>query len=384
MLELDIIGAWDARAVNLDQEEADRNVYEFDLTLWNLLSTLAKERPDDAASQFSLGMDTVQKLSLATPSQLEALASGVLISFKLETAEQNIITRLSGDYDPVVFINHSVDEFDAAYWLLFNRVASRDPEMAKEVFGVSRELAELVAKATDSQLRHMSGTTVTHFTLRFAPSIIEEILDDSREELTHPVLKNCNSLYRDVGGGDEHWQLWYIGSLGYSSTHGPCWVHHKNHHDRDWPDLQTGQTALPDLERDGYTLERKSRTFRGGATLIHSHTSKIQASLLMQLYFNIGGEAVLRSVNIKALNKAFRMYHAIRKEVPGMKGARWAPFDITDAWCLASELRSGDAMLEVCDNCKCTYFTSVNQRTCVECPFCKEQGRHGGGEKECA
>ncbi len=42
MLELDIIGAWDARAVNLDQEEADRNVYEFDLTLWNLLSTLAK------------------------------------------------------------------------------------------------------------------------------------------------------------------------------------------------------------------------------------------------------------------------------------------------------------------------------------------------------
>ncbi|EAR4036461.1 regulator, partial [Salmonella enterica subsp. enterica serovar Heidelberg] len=25
-----------------------------------------------------------------------------------------------------------------------------------------------------------------------------------------------------------------------------------------------------------------------------------------------------------------------------------------------------------------------NQRTCVECPFCKEQGRHGGGEKECA
>lgn len=24
MLELDIIGAWDARAVNLDQEEADR------------------------------------------------------------------------------------------------------------------------------------------------------------------------------------------------------------------------------------------------------------------------------------------------------------------------------------------------------------------------
>ncbi|AMY86152.1 hypothetical protein AW51_23615 (plasmid) [Salmonella enterica subsp. enterica serovar Anatum str. USDA-ARS-USMARC-1736] len=96
-------------------------------------------------------------------------------------------------------ICNSADEFDAAYWLLFNRVASRDPEMAKEVFGVSRELAELVAKATDSQLRHMSGTTVTHFTLRFAPSIIEEILDDSREELTHPVLKKLQQSLQGRG-----------------------------------------------------------------------------------------------------------------------------------------------------------------------------------------
>ncbi len=215
MLEMDIIGAWDIRAVNLDQEEADRNVYEFDLTLWSLLRTLAKERPQDAATQFSLGTSTIHNLSLATSSQLKALASGVLISFKLKTSEQNIITRLTGDYDPIVFINHSIDEFDAAYWLLFNRVASKDSEMAKEVFGVSQELAELVSKATDSQLRHMSGTTVTHFSLRFAPSIIEEILDDSRENVTHRYSKNFNSLCRDVGGGDEHWQLWNIGSMGH-------------------------------------------------------------------------------------------------------------------------------------------------------------------------
>ncbi|WP_399478080.1 transcriptional regulator [Xenorhabdus griffiniae] len=161
------------------------------------MCTLAKKRPEDAATQFSLGMDIVHKLVLATPSQLEALASGVLTSFKLETSERNIISRLTEDYDPVVFINHNVDEFDAAYWLLFNRVALRDPEMAKEVFGVSRKLAELVAQATDSQLRHMSVTTVTHFTLRFAPSIIEEILDDNRNEVTHPVLKKLQqSLQR--------------------------------------------------------------------------------------------------------------------------------------------------------------------------------------------
>ncbi|EBZ8787132.1 TPA: transcriptional regulator, partial [Serratia marcescens] len=47
--------------------------------------------------------------------------------------------------------------------------------------------------------RHMSGTTVTHFTLRFAPSIIEEILDDSREELTHPVLKKLQQSLQGRG-----------------------------------------------------------------------------------------------------------------------------------------------------------------------------------------
>lgn len=154
--------------------------------------------------------------------------------------------------------------------------------------------------------------------------------------------------------------------------------------------IETGLTykqvrrLYKDLENGGFILERKSRAFRGGATLIHSHTSKMQASLLMQLYCNIGGEDVLRSVNIQALNKAYRMYHAIRKEVPGMRGMKWTPFDITDAWCLAQELRSGDAMMEDCRICRCTYFTSVNQRTSVECPFCKDHGRYRADERESA
>ncbi|MEK9497166.1 transcriptional regulator [Photorhabdus sp. P32] len=199
MLELDIIEAWDIKAANLDQEEADKNVYEFDLTLWNLLGALAKERAEDTSSQFSLNAEIVNRLASATALQFEALASGVLISFKLETPEQTIISHLSGEYDPIVFIHKTIDEFDAAYWLLLNRVAVKDVDMAKEVFGVSRELATLVAHSTDSQLRHMSATTVTYFTLRFAPSIVEEILDDSWNELTHPVLKKLQQSLQGRG-----------------------------------------------------------------------------------------------------------------------------------------------------------------------------------------
>ena len=40
----------------------------------------------------------------------------------------------------------------------------------------------------------------------------------------------------------------------------------------------------------------------------------------MQLYSNIGGSSVVRSINVAALGKAFRMYHAIRKEIPGLNG----------------------------------------------------------------
>lgn len=30
-------------------------------------------------------------------------------------------------------------------------------------------------------------------------------------------------------------------------------------------------------------------------------------------------------------------------------------------------------MMETCRHCQCTYFTSVDQRTLVECPLCREQ-----------
>ncbi|QBB14602.1 FlhC family transcriptional regulator [Edwardsiella piscicida] len=161
--------------------------------------------------------------------------------------------------------------------------------------------------------------------------------------------------------------------------------------------IETGLTykqvrrLCKDLERDGFSIERKSRAVRGGATIIQSNNDKIQASILMQLYCNIGTIAIVtRSIEIAALDKVFRIYHAIRAEVPGMKGAKWTPLDITDAWCLASELRSGEGMLEECNKCKCTYYTSVNQRTSVDCPFCKESTKSADInksiilEKECA
>lgn len=124
------------------------------------------------------------------------------------------------------------------------------------------------------------------------------------------------------------------------------------------------------LVKEGHEIKRKSRTVRGGGTLIKNHVSKIQASILMASYYNFGGREVFRSINIDALIKAFTMYNGIIEEMQERINANWFPFDISDAWSLALELRDANAMLEFCDTCKCAYFTSVNQDSLIECPFC--------------
>ncbi|MCG3760916.1 regulator [Vibrio cincinnatiensis] len=152
--------------------------------------------------------------------------------------------------------------------------------------------------------------------------------------------------------------------------------------------IETGLTYMQirrlykELKDEGLTIRRKSHKVRGGATIIHSHTSKIEASLLMQLYFNITGKSALRSININTLHSAYELYSSVRSETLGMHGARWQMLDITDAWCLAQELRSGEAMIETCPSCKCNYFTSVNQRTSVNCPFCLSSPQASSTKKE--
>lgn len=125
----------------------------------------------------------------------------------------------------------------------------------------------------------------------------------------------------------------------------------------------------------GSTGRNNHGSTRSGTTLIHSSATKIQASLMMQLYRNIGGELVEQEIVIDDLIKSFQMYHSIRNEIPNMKNGRWPSFSISDAWCLARELRSAEASLSLCQDCKCTFFTSIHQRTYIECPFCHDANR---------
>lgn len=150
--------------------------------------------------------------------------------------------------------------------------------------------------------------------------------------------------------------------------------------------LETGLTdkqvrrLYRDLEDEGFKLDknRTTRTTRSGATLLGNQMSKIHASFLMQLYREVGGEAVMTSISVSALDRAYRMYQALLCEIENIDPSiRNVTFTISDAWCLASELRSEEAMFETCKGCQCDFFTSLHQSTGVDCPFCYEPPNKG-------
>ncbi|HBX3112853.1 hypothetical protein [Klebsiella pneumoniae] len=188
-LESDVIGSFDKFAVQLSEEKPDQDICEFDLTLWTLLKLLSANAPSQVSNHFSLPEDLVNKLASVPESYLSQLASGVLLSFKLETDQMEVIDTLAGSYDSVICLKNVVDDFDAAYWLLLNKLASRNLDMAMQIFGVSSDLASSVAASSNSQLRSLSHRVVIKFSLRFNIGVLDQFLSADLADTTPILLK---------------------------------------------------------------------------------------------------------------------------------------------------------------------------------------------------
>lgn len=123
---------------------------------------------------------------------------------------------------------------------------------------------------------------------------------------------------------------------------------------------------------EGYRIEKRSRAMRTSKTLIYDQLTKLHASLLMQIYHRFGGDRIMTSIDIEALTYAFKTYITVFNNAP--EGFDLAPrkglFEISDAWFLANEIRSNEAMLLLCPDCSCTFFTAIDQGTLIDCPFC--------------
>lgn len=178
----------DAHAIQLTQPETDSDIFEFDLTLWNIISSLAKKNGETVKRQFGFCEESLLAVASASDSALARLASGVLIGFRLETSEVVIMELLKQKYAKVIQLNRdSGGEFDSAYWLLLKACAiRRGSQHAAAVFGVSPLLAEAVEAATDNQLRYLASNTVTAFTLRFSPRLLKYLIGaQEKAQLAH-------------------------------------------------------------------------------------------------------------------------------------------------------------------------------------------------------
>lgn len=141
-----------------------------------------------------------------------------------------------------------------------------------------------------------------------------------------------------------------------------------------------------ELEEDGFEREQaKSRRLRGSGAILRTNELRRQAAYLIQVYRNIGGDDVFLSVNVNALNKAYRIYRSSFRELDdlpcsahGSKG----PITITEAWCLVKELREATGELFECETCKATYFSSAEEKDAYICPFCFPNGRNDTGKQK--
>ncbi|CAM5558552.1 hypothetical protein [Eoetvoesiella caeni] len=196
-----LIDTWDQSVLHLRDQGPDLNVSEFDYSLWALVHQTGTQAPDLIRDSFDLTLETIEFIVSRPIEDMELLASGTMLSFTMVADESNFLKILGRrDYNKLVFLSRDDHhEYDAAYWLLMNRQASKDLMRTTQIFGVGVDLARAVANATDTQLRHLAITSQAKFVLRFDQALIPQILENSNV-LSNAHLKRVVQSMRNRGG----------------------------------------------------------------------------------------------------------------------------------------------------------------------------------------
>lgn len=99
---------------------------------------------------------------------------------------------------------------------------------------------------------------------------------------------------------------------------------------------------------------------------VRNRIGVIEASMLMTLYYKMGGDEIFHSLDVDALIKAYERYFHLRE---GLPERLVNPFTIDQGWVLARALRSDEAWLYHC-NCGCMYLVIALPPIEVGCPVC--------------
>lgn len=110
-------------------------------------------------------------------------------------------------------------------------------------------------------------------------------------------------------------------------------------------------------------------------TLIRSMQTQREMSVLMLIYSRLHA-GYLSSIDPFKLARAYGLFIAVTQG----QGGEFESVDVTinDAWELAAELRSHEAMLFTCTVCSTTFYEALSQgiyRSMQPCPWCSQQAK---------
>lgn len=379
----------EAKALRVNTASKDLVALELDFQLWQLLRSACATQPRAACEAFGLRQSSAETIAAAHDSKLQELASGAVLSFGIQhdqTTHEVIDTILSSP--SLLGDSMTVSDFspELAYWRAARLMALRDIHQAHGKTGIPTDLLSKLAKAADSQLARLATAAIGFGLMCSEKTVCDVLLESRPDTLTQLRLKKVQQCLTARGRTPSQNAPEPFSAMSQTGRHMVGRLMLIMGFVNRVVELETGLTykqiikLIAHIKADGVKINTpKSRSLKTGASLIYNYSSKIQASLLMQLYVNVGGADVYQNTNINALLRAFHVYSELREEIPGMKAARWDPYDVNAVWALIAELRrSADTgMLGYCKDCGCSYFTSTNQRTYIECPYCHVQREVG-------
>lgn len=118
----------------------------------------------------------------------------------------------------------------------------------------------------------------------------------------------------------------------------------------------------------------KTKSTRLASNFIKNKNDVLNASILMKIYSNIGGEAVKNHTLMSHLNVAYAMFCSVRHDVYGLAERMHRRISIQDAWTLAVDLRSNLGYFRVCNSCSSHFYCSADQcRVGEDCVFCNSE-----------
>lgn len=92
-------------------------------------------------------------------------------------------------------------------------------------------------------------------------------------------------------------------------------------------------------------------------------------SLFAALYHSVGGAGIYAGIDLTALLAAHDLYLSLLEEIiPCEPSAK--PLDITQAWVIARDIRTGAAYFQACRTCLIRYLYALDCRLSLRCPIC--------------